>query len=343
MITRKNAGRSISAAMAFGLIATALAGCSAGPATPEETIKSYLEAVAAGDAEKALELVNPGVSDNERQLLTDAVLKESGEIKNIKVLPAEDDDDVPVDTSSDTPTTNSVNIEASYEIGGEPVSLYFDAERTTESWTVTGGYDTLSLPFSPYVTELSVNGTPVNGDETTEPPVVFPGVYKVELPENEIVSMEPMEIVTSGTASESPEFEVNGGVVDEFDEFLTGFVDTCYAATREVRDEHCPNWAYLFDDEISDLKWELLSLPEVEIAYESGLMTISQTKPIAQRLTYAHVRDSFWDDGPQAASMDKSEDMVFDVSVDGGDLTFSVESSRSWGGMFGEPDLSKFY
>jgi hypothetical protein len=323
----KNTWRTASAVAAVALTATMLTACASEPETPEKIVTSYLEAVESGNAERAIELVNPGVSKDERTLLTNDVLKSAGKIENIVVLAAEHDG-TPVDTSGEYLASNEVTIGASYDVNGKTVDVEFTAEKTSKSWKVTGGYSTVYLPFDDSVKTFELNGHKVkSGKDDSGAVVVFPGTYKVTMPSTKYLEM---DAVTFNTAEGSPSFDykVKDSIVESFDNYLATFLDNCFAATPDTRDINCPNWFYSAENAVSDVKWEMKSAPEYGISYFGGAFIIEIEKPISQHLTYTWVNDGWFDKGPKTVSTDeKGGNVEFTATVEGDEVVFTPSSN----------------
>lgn len=132
-------------------------------ANPEEFVEGYLQAIADGDADAALEYVgSTGYSDD---LLTDEVLARSLELGAI--------DDIDVGKASESESGVFV-VPAAFTIGGEEVSREFEVRQSEYdgALSVQDGLITVS------VSGFEELGLTANGVEITEYPSAFPGTYE---------------------------------------------------------------------------------------------------------------------------------------------------------------------
>lgn len=135
-----------------------------GPAvTASDVVESYLTALAEGDAEAALEYIDPYGEDT---LLTDDVLAASlelGAIDDIEVTEVTDSDDY----ESRVPVT--------FTIGGQEVSRDFQVYSVDDGeWQIADGLISLSGFYG-----FEGLGLTVNGAEAPETAYIFPGTYEL--------------------------------------------------------------------------------------------------------------------------------------------------------------------
>ncbi|MFB7249934.1 hypothetical protein [Microbacterium sp. NPDC056234] len=136
-----------------------------GPAiTASDVVESYLTALADGDAEAALEYVDPYGEDT---LLTDDVLAASlelGAIDDIEVAEVEESDDY------------ETRVPVTFTIGGQEVSRDFQVYNygTDDEWQIADGLISLAGFYG-----FEGLGLTVNGSEAPETAYVFPGTYEL--------------------------------------------------------------------------------------------------------------------------------------------------------------------
>ena len=131
--------------------------------TQDAVVKSYLQAVAAGDAKKALSLVAQKPANTD--FLTDAVLEESAKTAKITQI------NVPKVQSEYSSIVN-----ASYSVGDESVSETFYVSKTADGYAVKEVGNDLDLSrLRANTLPLLINGKQVETDKV----VLFPGVYTV--------------------------------------------------------------------------------------------------------------------------------------------------------------------
>jgi hypothetical protein len=130
--------------------------------TPEEFVEGYLNAIADGDADAALEYVD--ATGYSKDLLTDEVLAASLELGAI--------DDIEVGETIEG-EHDELTVPATFKIGGEEVSREFRIYQSSYDGDITM-YDGL---VSMSVSGFDGIGIFVNGAEVPESAVVFPGTY----------------------------------------------------------------------------------------------------------------------------------------------------------------------
>jgi hypothetical protein len=318
--------RAASAVIAIGLTASMLTGCASAPQTPESIVKSYLEAVASGDAAKAIEIINPGIEKGDRILLTDKALKASTKIENIVVLPAvTDEGDLPVDTSKSDVNPGTVEIQVTYDIDGETVNNSFKADQSDKGWKVTGGYKSLEVFLDEVATGFTVNGVKVEGSELRTLPV-FPGTYEVAMAENDYLDMKPYTVATGNTTGDVPKFTVKEEIQSEFTAFIDEYSAACFAAPAASRDENCSNWHEADeDDKPTNVAWTVVTAPVFESRYEDGTIYFSDTGVGEKNLTYNFTTEA-WLGGQEARVYDVTDELAYSVKTElvDGKAKFSV-------------------
>ncbi|HET9873001.1 MAG TPA: hypothetical protein VFP89_10475 [Propionibacteriaceae bacterium] len=131
-------------------------------AKPSDVVRGYLEALAAGQADEALEFGKDQPED--RTLLTDAVLQKSlarAPITHIVVPEVKD--------------PNADTVPATYDIGGVPVTESFSISRAGDGWQLAKTFAELDLAHAHDKTlPMKVNGAAIRKDVIR----VFPGSYE---------------------------------------------------------------------------------------------------------------------------------------------------------------------
>ena len=316
-----NYGRLTAATVAVGLAVAGLTGCVGQPSTPQDIVKAYLEAVQAGDATRAVALVNPGVSKNQRALLTDSALKKAGKIENIAVL------DTP--GGSDATGSNHLTVTATYDVDGKTAQAKFIADRASDGWRVTGGYANLNIPISVAAPAFSVNGLVVKqANVNNGQVVVFPGTYRVGLVANQLLAMKSVNQSTADLPHR-PVFEVAQAVQNDFDSNLKAFLDGCFAAAAAERGHACPNWYSASPDYFESFRWTLIEAPTYRVSYADGKFEVIPATRIRQRLSY------LWNVTGVTVMPDLAGgDVSFEANLENGAISF-VPSCDAWSNPYG--------
>ncbi|MCW2866098.1 MAG: hypothetical protein JWR20_286 [Marmoricola sp.] len=133
-----------------------------GTGTQDDAVRSYLQAVAAGDAKKALSVVATKPASDD--LLTDQVLAASKKLGPITKI------NVPKVSSDYTTIVN-----ASYSIGDESITQTYYVQKTADGYALKDMGDGIDL------SRLRANTLPmlINGEKVTSDKVyLFPGAYQ---------------------------------------------------------------------------------------------------------------------------------------------------------------------
>ena len=135
-----------------------------GPApTASSSVEAYLTAISEGDAETALEYVDPY---GDETLLTDEVLKASNELAPITDIVVEESDSGSYDST----------VTASFSVGGETVERDFTVYDYGDEFVISDGLSSISLSYFNGL-GLTVNGVAPEDDYS----YVFPGTYQLAL------------------------------------------------------------------------------------------------------------------------------------------------------------------
>ncbi len=135
-------------------------------AAAEGAVAGYLDAVARGDAGRALDYLAETPSST--ALLTYDVLDQSREAAKLTVV------DVRARSSSD----DSVAVKANYRLGEAGVDQTFTVKEVGGSWKIVGGTATVDLSAVAGDLPLAVNGQAVKDSSKV---VLFPGSYALTL------------------------------------------------------------------------------------------------------------------------------------------------------------------
>lgn len=129
-------------------------------AAVETAVRGYLEAVARGDASRALDYL--AEKPDSTELLTDDVLAASREAAKL----------TNVDVRARSGTGDSIEVKASYRLGDAGVDQTFTVKERNGSWKVVNGTATVDLSAGDL--PLAINGQAVSDSSAA---VLFPGSY----------------------------------------------------------------------------------------------------------------------------------------------------------------------
>lgn len=132
--------------------------------TASDVVEDYLTALSEGDAETALEYVDPYDYD---ELLTAEVLQASLELGAI--------DDIEVGEETEGASGSSA-VPVTFTVGGESVSREFEVYEYSDEWQIIDGLVLIST-----LSGFDGLGLTINGAEAPETAYVFPGTYELAL------------------------------------------------------------------------------------------------------------------------------------------------------------------
>lgn len=235
-----------------------------GPPTPADTVRRYLEALAAGNAEAARAEAASQPADV--SMLTDEVLTAAlaeTPITELNVPPLTDVE----------PEDETARVPVSYLIGEERVNESVDVTRSGGSWKVTE--TAVEVDLSSVRSEnvpLLVNGTEIKADSVT----VFPGRYEITSDLDHIdYGEDPVIFISSAsdsvsTAGIEPALSTAGAKA--FTDAIDAELDAC-VATKELAPKGCPfeyKLGYQEKIKAKTITWSLASEPEIDPFLDSN-------------------------------------------------------------------------
>lgn len=251
-----------------------------GPPTPADTVRRYLEGLAAGDAEAAR--AEAATQPADVSMLTDealtAALAETP-ISEINVPPVTDVE----------PEDETARVPVSYLIGEERVNESVDVTRSDGSWKVT---DTaVEVDLSSVRSEnvpLLVNGSKINADSIT----VFPGRYEITSDLDHIdYGEDPVIFISSASDSVSTtgvEPTLSTAGTTAFTDAIDAALDTCMTK-KQLAPKGCPfsyDLGYQEKIKAQTIEWSLATDPEIDPALDSSDQSMAKTNfELAMELT----------------------------------------------------------
>lgn len=236
--------------------------------TPEAAAREYVELIASGQADAATALVDPGVPNDERGLLTDAAM--AGRTSTMTVeevkLASEDSGD-----SGDSGDSSTVMVDVVYQVDGERRQAQVEVSRKDNSMLVLHEWEvSSSLAVPCEITAEMVDSVMVGqatiemgqssqdedsqddwgyGGSVTERTVTayaYPGTYTVSAPED-LSSYVTMDDVTLdvggardwGVAAVSMTVEASPELEDKVLEAVASAVESCASVPGNM-DSQCP-------------------------------------------------------------------------------------------------------
>ncbi len=196
---------------------------------PSDAVKTYLEALAAGQAETALSLGDTAPADT--TLLTDAVLAESNKLAPI--------------TDINVPDVNdeyAYQVAASFKLGKQAVNENFSVRKSGDVWKLADTFQDIDLSASRSSSiPMIVNGVQAKTTKLN----LFPGVYQfttgspnISWGDTGLLVIQSPSDYPSGVTDLRPTLSAAGEKA--FAAAVTANVDTCLESNR-IRNPGCPN------------------------------------------------------------------------------------------------------
>jgi hypothetical protein len=235
---------------------------------PDQAVESYLSALVAGDAQKAVDIADPSVPNDQRALLSNAVYaKATNRPESFSI------------TSSKV-TNDTAIVKAEMRQGGVRAPVQFtlvkkDPGFLDPHWSLQG-VPLSELSVRTTAAAVSVNGVEVKLGSGNQGEMAsasrlpaFPGTYKVELPaSSKYLSADPATVtVGMGPAgfSESAELtpEPNAAFTSAVSEQVDAMLAKC-ASQKVLKPADCPFAGYAFGD-VRNVTWKVAKTPTFKI------------------------------------------------------------------------------
>ncbi|WP_371029501.1 hypothetical protein [Pseudoclavibacter sp. JSM 162008] len=276
-------------------------------------VREYVEAIAAGDATHAGELVDPNVETSQRDYVSDAMLASATE--RITVL-----DVVETELSPAAPSTSwfeepaqephgsgreTRNVQVTYRLGGTTESTVLAVERieneflVLETWRVVTPLVFESVAGTSHAMDFTIGAVaaapgPVEtltweGSQPVSwvPFSAYPAIYPVSGTESTFYSVasEPVR-VGPVEAEHVPDrnlvYTPTDALTEAVDAAVTAMIDECVLSTDAAPDG-CPFDTYVYGAD-TPLSWQVTSYPDVSVSttsdrfeVEDGLASFSYT------------------------------------------------------------------
>lgn len=240
----------------------------------DNTVKSYLSAIASGDYDKANGISDPQVANGKRTLLTNAASKgDKTTISNQRIISATDNAD------------GSRTMRISYTLGGKSMTDTLTVAPNGskflifKNWNITTPLvKEISVYASPAITNFTVNGVKVGAKNATASDSgtytfnVYPGSYTVKPVTSKYLTADSTTLTTSSESSASISAEPTDALADEINAKIKDKLDTC-AKSTDAQPEGCPFSMYGSDDDYRNIAWNITEYPTVttdDLSIDSG-------------------------------------------------------------------------
>jgi len=308
--------------------------------TPSQKLTAYFDALISGDAEAAIEAINPDVPEAHRLLLTNEIYGKSKDRLNSYKMA-----EPVVDEFGDE------TIAVKLVEGGMENQQTYSAKKTDEGWV----FDSFSPGTIVNVTAdfgdvIEVNGVKVDlsgldfaapSAETNNPSYfelpAFTGRYGIKVPDTGMYTSETyfrddLEIV--------PTAKLTLAVETAYTEYL----DECIATDTSTRSDACPNWVNSADlrqfkdnDVVTGQTWSVSEAPKVaEIAMtdpKTGTVTFDGSLALDYSTSYV---SQYSNDSPVAKHEEYTMSGHVSFSLDGDAVAIDEGSPQAHSSTFDE-------
>ncbi|MFE1287959.1 hypothetical protein [Streptomyces sp. NPDC058751] len=301
---------------------------------PEAAAEDYVQAVADGRAEDALELLDGSHSG---RLLTRAAL--AGQRKAAPLT------DVNVEKVEESDTTATAVV--TYSVGGkkQETSLRLVVDEGDEhlglwrSWKVSDGLAQVYVTASPLLREAKVNGVPVPLKDGAAELAVFPGTVTVAAVDSgHFAGSGGGSVVVEPGGSENPDrleatLTAEGGRVAQ--QAVIAELAQCAERSTTLEPEDCPlspDGYHSSSDEVEDVHWTQRSEPELELEAEPAEDgTVTAVGGLDFEVSW--VSFGYWDDEKEKEKDTCTKSFSASVDLSGASpvVTFDSDSGYDYG------------
>lgn len=277
---------------------------------PDAAVKTYLQALSDGDAEKALSVMKTPPSD---LLLNDEILKKQQDIAKISDIKV-------VDT---TKAGDMATVQATYTYGDRKADETFMLHETGDSWRLDDGAVAVELSSSVAVPQLTAFGVPVDQEAKI---YFFPGPMEWGSADKNFTIVDskakdfPMSAQGYYSASQlTTDLSATGRRAVE--SAITSYLDNCALskqADASADKPGCEQNAYAYDAEPGSATWTAptdLSKLEYRVAYDNP-EEVSVNGEVPWSVTYRTTATSY---RPAENKSKQDTDFLYgdvDLSVD---------------------------
>ena len=310
------------AVLALGISGAAVyAHTQAAKHAPDLAVRAYLDALKAGDADKAVQLMGATAPTEASALMNTAVYSKATDRVSDYTIDK-------VRTGS-----NSGTVTATVKHGASSDAVTFTVRKVegNPDWTVTyfGTTGRLSVALPSGTQKLLVNGVDVNASSSMVYLPAFPGTYQVALPDQGkyLVGGKATATVGYGTSSsyQRLEYTVSPQLETDIKAKVKVLLDAC-AKSKDPRPVNCPFRSYSAWGTVRNGSWKINTYPALKInqSYPENEFRIS-TDYNAGQATYTYEMDEGWDKPDWKKHSDKVGFYLFGrATIQGDQLTVSL-------------------
>ncbi|MEV4755884.1 zinc ribbon domain-containing protein [Micromonospora sp. NPDC049559] len=220
--------------------------------TPADVVEGYFAALRDRDADAAWSRLDDSSGRAGNPLLAARALRDPG------YTPPERATVRKVDIDGD-----EADVTVGYQLAGAPVTQQLKLESGSglvDRWRITNGLLPLPLPASA-LPELLVAGNRVTVGEGAQYDA-FPGTYRLALPENPLVELPQVDLVT-GQQSPDVTPALRPAAQQEIEKQVRAWLDKC-AQSKTAEPPDCP-FSYSGYYDVTSIAWQITKYPELRI------------------------------------------------------------------------------
>ncbi len=243
---------------------------------PADTVRSYFQALADRDGDRARALLSPltftapsasGEQQAEQEMLSARTLRDPGytppRLTDVAMVAARQEPSNPV-------------VLARFDLADGHHQMQLQLFRSSAGsfgrWLISNGLGDLNLPgvdFRGAALLVAGNTIPATGLELRQ---VFPGSYLVTLPKGPLLEAVPLTVTSNGGSADRLTVRVRQDVQATVQNQVRAYLDAC-AASIEAHPPHCPI-GYGYPDPVTDLHYKIVTYPVLSFNAANGAANV---------------------------------------------------------------------
>ncbi|MBQ0896061.1 hypothetical protein KBX37_23695 [Micromonospora sp. U56] len=230
------------------------------PDGPDDVARSYFEALAERDADKALALLDPGSPERaDPPMLTDRILNDPG-----YTPPG----DVEVEVLYSVTDTSTVKVDYGIKHAKRQLNLTLIRDDESTGWKIQDGLLPLPLPRNDAGWDaFLVSGTAVPASRQRLE-VVFPGAYLIMPVGNAIREAPPITVWAGAVETERLLVRLRPTVREAIEPQVRAYLDAC-AESGELAPPRCP-FRGVSNGPVTNINWTITHYPTLRLQLTSG-------------------------------------------------------------------------
>jgi ribosomal protein L40E len=232
---------------------------------PDDTVRSYFNALTDRDADAAWRLLAPDDHDRRPALVGGSVLRDPGYRPPERLTI-----DGVESRGASAVVTAVVSVDGSRQVVTLELVRGGAGSGVFRRWHIRDGLLPLPLYSDGQEGGLVVAGVRVVVSEDTW--MVFPGAYEVTLPDDPLVEISPTTVVAGASDDVVVQPTIRADVHEQVERQVRAYVDGC-ASQEDQSPDGCPFAETWY--ELTDVTWEVIRYPSLDMTRQDGRVHVS--------------------------------------------------------------------